>query len=117
MTDEQEWIDNISKLQNQFSQILYLILYLEENDYINYEEKIFLKKLLLTNPESLISLLNELKETKDIILFYESVMDLIPENNMNYDDIYNKKHLITISSNSWNDEITKDDNINNTKSK
>ena len=44
-------------------------------------------------------------------------MDLIPENNMNYDDIYNKKHLITISSNSWNDEITKDDNINNTKSK
>ena len=110
MTDEKEWLDIISKLENQFSQILYMISYMEENDYISYEEKIFLKKLLLTNPESLINLLNELKETKDIELFYESIMDLIPENDINYDDIYNKKHLITISNNTCNDEITKDDN-------
>ena len=52
MTDKKEWIIILSKLNNDFSQLLYLIFYLEKNKVINYEQKINLKKLLLNNPQS-----------------------------------------------------------------
>ena len=117
MTDENEWINNLEKLNNDFSQILYLIFYLEKNNIINYEQKIFLKKLLLKNQKLLLSLLKELKLTNDLLKFCESIIKLFPiensEENLNENkDIYiNKsKHLITISNDSWNEEITKDDN-------
>ena len=115
MTDKKEWLDIISKLNNEFSQILYLISYLKEINLINNEQKIFLKKLLLINSQTLLSLLNDIKKTQNIEIFYKSVIKLIPEENKNDDDIidiseHKEKHLISISSNSWNEEITKDEN-------
>ena len=117
MTDKKEWIIILSKLNNDFSQLLYLIFYLEKNKAINYEQKINLKKLLLSNPQSLIPFLKELKITNNLFKFTESVTILIPEEQIEEDknssnNIYlNKsKHLITISNDSLKDEITKDDN-------
>ena len=117
MTDKKEWITVISKLNNEYSQILYLIFYLEKNNVINYEQKINLKKLLLINPQSLLPILDELKLTNNLFKFYESVTQLIPdeilkENINSSNNVYlNKsKHLITISNDSINEEITKDDN-------
>ena len=117
MTDKKEWIIILSKLNNDFSQLLYLIFYLEKNKVINYEQKINLKNLLLNNPQSLIPFLKKLKITNNLFKFTESVTKLIPEEQIEEDknssnNVYlNKsKHLITISNDSLNDEITKDDN-------
>ena len=116
MADKEKWLNIISKLNNEFSQLLYIISYLEEINLINYEQKIFLKKLLLINPRSLISLLNKLKESENIQIFFEHISKLILKENTNDIEIINidkhkEKHLISISSNSWNEEITKDENI------
>ena len=121
MTDENEneWINNLKKLNNEYSQMLYLIFYLEKNNYIYYEQKIFLKKLLLTNPQNILPLLNELKLTNNFLKFCESIIKLIPienskENfNETNDNYMNKStHLITISNDSWIKEKTKEDNCN-----
>ena len=116
MTDKKEWINIISKLNNESSQILYLIFYLEKNNYIDYEQKIILKKFLLINPQTFLPLLNELKQTNNINKFYEALKYLFFDNKIKKDitesdDIYiNKsKHLITISNDSINEEQTKDD--------
>ena len=117
MSDENEWIDNISKLYNECSRILYLIFYLKENNIINYEQKIALKHLVLKDYKIFTPLINELVETKNIELFTDTILKLINkdnENNIEKDiDEYlknnNDKHLITISSKSWNDENTKDE--------
>ena len=114
MTDKKEWLNIISQLNNDFSKVLYLISYLKEINLINNEQKIFLKKLLLINSNSLLSLLNDINKNKNIEIFYESVLKLIPEEYTNNEELINisshkKKHLISISSNSWNEEITKDD--------
>ena len=120
MSDENEWIDNISKLYNECSRILYLIFYLKENNIINYEQKIALKHLVLKDYKIFTPLINELVETKNIELFTDTILKLINkdnENNIEKDiDEYlknnNDKHLITISSKSWNDENTKDEIVN-----
>ena len=117
MTDKKEWLNIISKLNNDFSKMLYLISYLEEINLINNEQKIFLKKLLLINSNSLLSFLNDIKKNKSIEIFYEYVIKLISEEDTNNEDLMNisehkKKHLISISSNSWNEEITKDEYYN-----
>ena len=114
MTDKKEWLNIISQLNNDFSKVLYLISFLEEINLINNEQKIFLKKLLLINPSPLISLLNKLKESENIQIFFEHISKLILKENTNDIEIINidkhkEKHLISISSNSWNEEITKDD--------
>ena len=117
MSDENEWIDNISKLYNECTKILYLIFYLKENNIINYEQKIALKHLVLKDYKIFNPLINELVETKNIELFTDTILKLINkdnENNIEKDiDEYlknnNNKHLITISSKSWNDENTKDE--------
>ena len=117
MSDENEWIDNISKLYNECTKILYLIFYLKENNIINYEQKIALKHLVLKDYKIFTPLINELVETKNIELFTDTILKLINkdnENNIEKDiDEYlknnNNKHLITISSKSWNDENTKDE--------
>ena len=120
MSDENEWIDNISKLYNECTKILYLIFYLKENNIINYEQKIALKHLVLKDYKIFNPLINELVETKNIELFTDTILKLINkdnENNIEKDiDEYlknnNDKHLITISSKSWNDEKTKDEICN-----
>ena len=121
MTDENEneWMNNLKKLNNEYSQMLYLIFYLEKNNIIYYEQKIFLKKLLLTNPQNILPLLNELKLTNNFLKFCESIIKLIPientkENfNESNDNYMNKStHLITISNDSWIKEKTKEDNCN-----
>ena len=117
MSDENEWIDNISKLYNECSRILYLIFYLEENNIINYEQKIALKHLVLKDYKIFTPLINELVETKNIELFTDTILKLINKDNENsiekdideYLKNNNDKHLITISSKSWNDEKTKDE--------
>ena len=117
MSDENEWIDNISKLYNECSRILYLIFYLKENNIINYEQKIALKHLVLKDYNIFTPLINELVETKNIELFTYTILKLINKDNENdiekdideYLKNNNNKHLITISSKSWNDENTKDE--------
>ena len=117
MSDENEWIDNISKLYNECSRILYLIFYLKENNIINYEQKIALKHLVLKDYKIFTPLINELVETKNIELFTDTILKLINKDNENsiekdideYLKNNNDKHLITISSKSWNDEKTKDE--------
>lgn len=115
MADKKKWLNVISKLNNEFSQLLYIISYLEEINLISYEQKIFLKKLLLINSGSLISLLSKLKKSENILIFFEFISKLIPKENNNDIELINidkhkEKHLISISSNSWNEEITKDEN-------
>ena len=120
MSDENEWIDNISKLYNECSRILYLIFYLKENNIINYEQKIALKNLVLKDYKIFTPLINELVETKNIELFTYTILKLINKDNENsiekdideYSKNNNDKHLITISSKSWNDENTKDEIVN-----
>ena len=113
--DENEWNYNLSKLKNDFSQILYLIYYLYSKNQINKEQKILLKNLVLLNKTSIFELLKNLKETQNINEFSLSIKKLITEtsiNNAKIEDTFYKKskskHLITISS--WNEETNNEDN-------
>ena len=116
MNEKNEWIDNLSKLKNDFSQILYLIYYLHNINEINKDQKILLKNLVILNKYSIFNLLKNLKETKNIKQFSNSIKKLIAETNINNNEIKenydtNKsKHLITISNNSF-DENNNDDNF------
>ena len=116
MNEKNEWIDNLSKLKNDFSQILYLIYYLHNINEINKDQKILLKNLVILNKYSIFNLLKNLKETKNIKQFSNSIKKLIAETNINNTEIKenydtNKsKHLITISNNSF-DENNNDDNF------
>jgi hypothetical protein len=106
--NENEWVKKISILKNEFSQILYLICYLYQNNQINQDQKLFLKNLVLLNKASIFNLLNQVKKTKNLKEFSTSIKKLITEtnisntkiNNPNDDNDNNKsKHLITISNN------------------
>ena len=117
MNDNNGFLSMLIKLNNEYSQILYLIAYLYENAQINYEQKIALKKLVLLNSKNIFSALKELKSSQNMEKFCENLMNLIPnlydKENQSANLSQNKaKHLISISSNSWNEEITKDDNNN-----
>ena len=117
MNDNNGILSMLIKLNNEYSQILYLIAYLYENAQINYEQKIELKKLVLLNSKNIFSALKELKSSQNMEKFCENLMNLIPnlsdKENQSANLSQNKaKHLISISSNSWNEEITKDDNNN-----
>ena len=117
MNESNEWVDNLSKLKNDFSQILYLIYYLYDTNEINKEQKLLLKNLVILNKNSIFNLLNNLKETKNIKQFSISIKKLATETNINNTQIKkggyesNKsKHLITISNNST-EEKNNDDNF------
>ena len=117
MNESNEWVDNLSKLKNDFSQILYLIYYLYDINEINKEQKLLLKNLVILNKNSIFNLLNNLKETKNIKQFSISIKKLAAETNINNTQIKeggyesNKsKHLITISNNST-EEKNNDDNF------
>ena len=118
MNDENEWVNKISILKNEFSQILYLICYLYQINQINKDQKLFLKNLVLLNKASIFNLLNQVKKTKNLNEFSKSIKKLITEadisntkiNNPNDDNENNRsKHLITISNNSNNDENNNED--------
>ena len=105
MNKENEWLENISKLKNDFSKILYIIYYLHNINEINKAQKILLKNLVLMNEESIFKLLKKLNETKNLKEFSKSIKTIITELNSNKNNIKeflntsNKtKHLITISS-------------------
>ena len=106
--NENEWVNKISILKNEFSQILYLICYLYQINQINQDQKLFLKNLVLLNKASIFNLLNQVKKTKNLNEFSKSIKKLITEanisntkiNNLNDDNDNNRsKHLITISNN------------------
>ena len=106
--NENEWVNKISILKNEFSQILYLICYLYQINQINQDQKLFLKNLVLLNKASIFKLLNQVKKTKNLNEFSKSIKKLIAEtnisntkiNNPNDDNDNNRsKHLITISNN------------------
>lgn len=106
--NENEWVNKISILKNEFSQILYLICYLYQINQINQDQKLFLKNLVLLNKASIFNLLNQVKKTKNLNEFSKSIKKLIAEtnisntkiNNPNDDNDNNRsKHLITISNN------------------
>ena len=106
--NENEWLNKISILKNEFSQILYLICYLYQINQINQDQKLFLKNLVLLNKASIFNLLNQVKKTKNLNEFSKSIKKLITEanisntkiNNLNDDNDNNRsKHLITISNN------------------
>ena len=106
--NENEWVNKISILKNEFSQILYLICYLYQINQINQDQKLFLKNLVLLNKASIFNLLNQVKKTKNLNEFSKSIKKLIAEtnisntkiNNPNDDNDTNRsKHLITISNN------------------
>ena len=108
MNDKNEWVNKISILKNEFSQILYLICYLYQNNQINQDQKLFLKNLVLLNKASIFNLLTQVKKTKNLNEFSKSIKKLITEanisntkiNNLNDDNDNNRsKHLITISNN------------------
>ena len=119
--NENEWVNKISILKNEFSQILYLICYLYQINQINQDQKLFLKNLVLLNKASIFNLLNQVKKTKNLNEFSKSIKKLIAEtnisntkiNNPNDDNDTNRsKHLITISNNTDennNDEDGLDD--------
>ena len=115
MSEENDWINNISKLKNDFSQILYLIYYLYENNLINKKQKLLLKKLVLLNNNTIFEILNNLKKTKNMNEFLIDIKKLITETNINETKIENfnydnkSKHLITISS--YNEETNNEDNF------
>ena len=93
MTEENEWKDKLSKLNNDFSQILYLINYLYYINRINKNQKLILKNLLLLETKPLFILLKNLKETKNINEFSISLKKLITQtciNNAKIEDSYNK---------------------------
>ena len=116
MDDKNEWIEIISKLKNEFSQILYLIYYLYNINQINKDQKLFLKNLVLLNTSSIFILLNNLKKTKNINDFSISIKKLITETNIKNtkieysNDEKKSKHIITISN---NNSVNEDDNNNN----
>ena len=106
--NENEWVNKISILKNEFSQILYLICYLYQINQINQDQKLFLKNLVLLNKASIFNLLTQVKKTKNLNEFSKSIKKLITEanisntkiNNLNDDNDNNRsKHLITISNN------------------
>ena len=119
--NENEWVNKISILKNEFSQILYLICYLYQINQINQDQKLFLKNLVLLNKASIFNLLNQVKKTKNLNEFSKSIKKLIAEtnisntkiNNPNDDNDNNRsKHLITISNNTDennNEEVGLDD--------
>ena len=115
MDDKNEWIEIISKLKNEFSQILYLIYYLYNINQINKDQKLFLKNLVLLNTSSIFILLNNLKKTKNINDFSISIKKLITETNIKNtkieysNDEKKSKHIITISN---NNSVNEDDNNN-----
>ena len=113
MNDENEWINKISILKNEFSQILYLICYLYQINQINKDQKLFLKNLVLLNKASIFNLLNQVKKTKNLNEFSKSIKKLITETNISNTKINNpnddnetkrSKHLITISNDENNNE-------------
>ena len=118
MNEKNQWFNDISKLKNDFSQILYLIYYLYDTNEINKEQKLLLKNLLLLNKDSIFKSLQNLKLTHNIKDFSKSIKKLITETNFNNNQIEqtfrgngNAKHLITISNNSDNngeDEVIED---------
>ena len=83
MNESNDWIDNLSKLKNDFSQILYLIYYLYNTNEINKDQKLLLKNLVILNKNSIFNLLNNLKETKNIKQFSISIKKLIAKTNIN----------------------------------
>ena len=106
--NENEWVNKISILKNEFSQILYLICYLYQINQINQDQKLFLKNLVLLNKASIFNLLNQVKKTKNLNEFSKSIKKLIAETNISNTKINNpnddngnnrSKHLITISNN------------------
>ena len=108
MNDKNEWVNKISILKNEFSQILYLICYLYQINQINQDQKLFLKNLVLLNKASIFNLLTQVKKTKNLNEFSKSIKKLITESNINNTKINNlnddndnnrSKHLITISNN------------------
>ena len=116
MSEEKEWIDNMSKLKNDFSQILYLIYYLYKLNLINQEQKLLLKQLVLLNKNTFFEIMNNLKKTKNMDEFLIDIKKLITETNINNTKIENSysnnkktKHIITISSN--NEETNNEDNF------
>ena len=118
MNEKKQWLNDISKLKNDFSQILYLIYYLYDMNEINKEQKLLLKNLLLLNKDSIFKLLQNLKLTHNIKDFSKSIKKLITETNINniqieqtFRDNVKAKHIITISNNSDNncDEEVIDD--------
>ena len=115
MSEENDWINNISKLKNDFSQILYLIYYLYENNLINKKQKLLLKKLVLLNNQIIFEILSNLKKNKNMNEFIIDIKKLITETNINDTKIENSyyknksKHLITISS--YNEETNNEDNF------
>ena len=118
MDDKKDWNNNISKLKNETSQILYLIYYLYDKNEINKDQKLLLKNLVLFKNDSIFFLLNNLKKTKNLKDFSLSMKKLITEENINntkIEDSYREnnksKHLITISNNSWKDENNNEENI------
>ena len=115
MSEENEWINNMSKLKNDFSQILYLIYYLYKLNLINKEQKLLLKQLILLNKNAIFEIMNDLKKTKNMDEFLIDIEKLITDTNINNTKIENSysknnktKHLITISS---NDEETNNEDI------
>ena len=115
MSEENDWINNMSKLRNDYSQILYLIYYLYENNLINKEQKLLLKKQVLLNNNTIFEILNNFKKTKNMNEFLIDIKKLITETNINDTKIENSyynnksKHLITISS--YNEETNNEDNF------
>ena len=116
MTEKKQWFNDISKLKNDFSQILYLIYYLYDKNEINKEQKLLLKNLVLLKKDSIFKSLQNLKETHNIKDFSTSIKRLITETNINnikieksYRNKEQPKHLITISNNSISDN--NEDNI------
>ena len=117
MNESNDWVNNLSKLKNDYSQILYLIYYLYNTNEINKDQKLLLKNLVILNENSIFNLLNNLKETQNLTQFSFSIKKLVAETNINNTQIKegghenNKsKHLITISNNSL-DEKNNDDNF------
>ena len=118
MNEKKQWLNDISKLKNDFSQILYLIYYLYDMNEINKEQKLLLKNLLLLNKDSIFKSLQNLKLTHNIKDFSKSIKKLITQKNINniqieqtFRDNVNAKHIITISNNSDNncdDEVIDD---------
>ena len=106
MNNENEWFETISKLNNDFSKILYIIYYLYNINEINKGQKMLLKNLVLMNEKSIFNLLEILKENKNIKEFSKSIKKIITELNINKTKIeesfnkntYSAKHIISISN-------------------
>ena len=104
MNEKSQWFRDISKLKNDYSQILYLIYYLYNIKEINKEQKLLLKNLVLSNKDAIFKSLQNLKLTHNIKDFSTSIKKIISESKNN--DVEQAfigkgkiKHLITISDN------------------